>query len=254
MQTTDRFEHALPTVTLSQAAFAARLRVKNSIQCEHITAARHLDRARQFWIQRYQEVGLRSVDDRAAEVGEQQWGDDSEWQANVFVAYRVSEVWLDMSPRGGLERIECLREPDRHKTICGTVTLLTPLAHRRLGSAAAGDTASAGMKVGRITRLAIDHQATGDQVSGSYRSVFLELTGCMHQAALEMGLTHMDAIVHPRHAKLYRRIFNAKPIGDPFACADVQGSPGQYMRADISKPSRFHTRLRDRYEKSATEV
>lgn len=66
----------------------------------------------------------------------------------------------------------------------------------------------------------------------------------MHQTALEMGLTHMDAIVHPRHAKLYRRVFNAEPIGKPFACEEVSGALGQYMRADISKPSRFHERLR----------
>jgi hypothetical protein len=84
-----------------------------------------------------------------------------------------------------------------------------------------------------------------------YRTIFLAMVSCMRQFALEIGLTHFDAIVHPRHAKLYQRVFNAEPIGKEFRCEEVGGSLGQYIRLDIREPNQVHARMRDHFTKDA---
>ncbi|MCA9135293.1 MAG: hypothetical protein KDB00_01005 [Planctomycetales bacterium] len=160
------------------------------------------------------------------------------------MAFRSDGDRLGRSPAASDGTRRTSNEAAPHQ-ICGTVTLLSPRDND-------GDGRVGAPTIGRITRLAVDHSPFGTGITATgYRTIFLEMTSCMHRVALQMGLTHLDAVVHPRHAKLYRRVFGAEPIGETFACEEVGGSPGQYMRADITQPSHFHARLRDRYESKA---
>ncbi|WP_145208974.1 N-acyl amino acid synthase FeeM domain-containing protein [Planctomycetes bacterium TBK1r] len=249
---------AIISGTIRRPAMGAHtVHLHDSIRCVQATSARELARAQRFWIHRYREAGLQGVNQQTPSFDSLSLPQVpagpldppsriTNWRPMVFLAYysadpkQTRRAKLRSIPNRSMDR---LLAPEQ---ICGTVTLLVPNTHgamtKRTGSHA----------IGRITRLAVDHSWfwTGDTPTG-YRTVFLEMTSCMHRTALQAGLTHLDAIVHPRHAKLYRRVFGAEPIGKPFACEQVGGSPGQYMRADITQPSAFHARLRDRYQAKA---
>lgn len=218
------------------------------IQCSQAMSSRQLSDARQFWIHRYRQAGLQSLAGdppdfdhhripSVALIHDGLMPVPTRWQTSTFVAYQMAGE-SNFSGR--------MTDSERAGTLCGTVTLLSP-------SVDIGPVGDGVHMIGRITRLAVDHSplpTCGTPIG--YRTVFLEMTSCMHREALRMGLTHLDAIVHPRHAKLYRRVFGAIPIGDPFACDEVGGSLGQYMRADITKRNIFHARLRGRYEKESS--
>ncbi|QDV43273.1 hypothetical protein Enr13x_31280 [Stieleria neptunia] len=240
-----------------RATGADSIHLHDSIRCVQATSARELARAQRFWIHRYREAGLQGADQQTP-------GFDSlslpqvpanpldpstritNWRPTVFLAYystdpkQTRHAKLRSIPNRTVDRLEAAEQ------ICGTVTLMVPNQHGAMNMRTGAHA------VGRITRLAVDHSWfwAGDTPTG-YRTVFLEMTSCMHRTALQMGLTHLDAIVHPRHARLYRRVFGAEPIGKPFACEQVGGSPAQYMRADITQPNAFHARLRDRYQAKA---
>lgn len=230
-----------------QEIFGTVMQIRHSVYCRQARHAGEKALADRFWMRRYQQTGLLDPFSDGVEVTSEPrtcFPISSDWTPLVFVAYRVTEV---TSGETGDRRTQSPRFPirnQRSESVCGTVTLLVPTKRPADSSSATPEP----KRIGRVSRLAIDHQGVAGQSAASYRSVFLNLTGTMHQTALELGLTHMDAIVHPRHAKLYSRIFNAVPIGDPFECDEVRGAPGQYMRADISKPSRFHQRLRGDYD------
>lgn len=232
-----------------------QVRFHESLRCIHATSAKQLASAQRFWMHRYREAGLQSFDHHPAGfeslripgVATSGLGPVSEvsfWRPTTFLAFRFDGRGVRSRDHGnGLKRSSGEVVPGDQ--ICGTVTLLSP---RELGHVGHGGTPA----IGRITRLAVDHKPFGTAVTATgYRTIFLEMTSCMHRVALQMGLTHLDAIVHPRHAKLYRRVFGAEPIGETFSFEQVGGSPGQYMRADITQPSHFHARLRDRYEAKA---
>ena len=249
--------------TIRRPAMGAHnVHLHDSIRCVQATSAREFAQAQRFWIHRYREAGLQGANKQT--VNQQTPDFDSlslpqvpaspldsptrvtNWRPIVFLAYysadpkQTRRAKLRSIPNRSVDRLEASEQ------ICGTVTLMVPNQHGAT-TMRSGDHA-----IGRITRLAVDHSWfwTGDTPTG-YRTVFLEMTSCMHRTALQMGLTYLDAIVHPRHAKLYRRVFGAEPIGKPFACEQVGGSPGQYMRADITRPNAFHARLRDRYQAKA---
>lgn len=264
-----------------QASSSHTVRFDESIRCTQATSARQLSAAQQFWIHRYREAGLEAgmgrrqsqtfVAQRFEETLAAQESVDpvvtrdadsqvSNWRPVTYLAYRTgtrtirtdrSKSAADADSQDASGRLTVRREPVEQ--LCGTVTLLIPATEhdqQQGGPSSLAGHQRADHKIARITRLAVDHEpfASGNTPIG-YRTVFLTLTSYMHRAALSLGVTHLDAIVHPRHAKLYRRIFNAVPIGDPFACEDVGGSPGQYMRADITHPNRFHSRLRTSYQR-----
>ncbi|MCC9601659.1 hypothetical protein LOC67_13960 [Stieleria sp. JC731] len=230
---------------------STKVKVQQSVRCRKAKTQADLQRAEEFRQQRYQDVGLLSdsplrtspVKIAASPIV---FEENEQWTANVFLAFRTTQYWYDR--KRGFQSIAASAEPDCHEVICGTVTLLTPTAQIEspLNPTDQGSCLDQ-MKIGRVCRLAIEHESANGGATSSYRSVFLALTGLMHQTAIQFGLTHMDAIAHPRHAKLYRRIFNAVPIGEPFECQEVSGAPGQYMRADIATPTRFHERLRASY-------
>jgi hypothetical protein len=238
-----------------------RTGLQDSLRCVQAGTPKQLAQAQRFWVARYQRAGLVGADevgDLAGDVAFPQLPGDAgserlpelaqgRWRSMTFLAYRTLHWrfagWLQASETGSKTRRLDGHHGEARPTemLCGTVTLLSPQqpSARRAGTLA----------VGRITRLAIDHgMHPSATLAGRHSTIFLELTSQLHRAALERGLTHLDAIVHPRHAKLYRRVFHAVPIGEPFACDEVGGSPGQYLRADITRPSRFHARLRERFE------
>lgn len=238
------------------------------IRCVLATTGRDVAKAQRFWIHRYRQAGLLgfSNGDQSAHVTDQTQADhersdgtvpmrfQNQWNSMTFMAFQTCRWSLTPHPKSAVARQRGVGLHDGEQgcaeVLCGTVTLLSP----RLGSPAGAphgrvSSSESRERIGRITRLAIDHAGTGqDAASKGYRSVFLELTSHLHRYALGIGLTHLDAIVHPRHAKLYRRVFNAQAIGDPFPCDEVCGSPGQYMRADITRANQFHSRLRDRFQ------
>lgn len=238
---------------------AYSVRFNNALCCVQANSAKQLASAQQFWIHRYREAGLLGFDGNLPGFDQLRSlvhvpetiasvMPATNWRSTTFVAYRTGIVRLKSEARNRSDSDRISVGQQRIEQICGTVTLLSP--GDRDGRARSGDPV-----IGRITRLAIDHSSfsSGDTPAG-YRTIFLELTSCMHRAALGKGVTHLDAIVHPRHARLYRRVFGAIPIGEAFACQEVGGSPGQYMRADITRPNHFHARLRDRYEKAAASA
>ncbi|OYP31097.1 N-acyl amino acid synthase FeeM domain-containing protein [Rhodopirellula sp. MGV] len=243
----------------SRQLVSTKVKVRQSIHCRLATTPADLRRADEFRRQRYEDVGLLgkeaptdSPTTQLASASPVMFQEDRRWKANVFLAFRTTEYLFGVpNPRRSEGRNPFSK--DAHEVICGTVTLLTPTAEAVLGSGHESviqvfDPFACDGRVGRVCRLAIEHESADANSSTRYRSVFLALTGLMHQTAIEMGLTHMDAIVHPRHAKLYHRIFKARPIGEPFECQDVSGAPGQYMRANIAAPMRFHERLRSSYD------
>lgn len=213
------------------------------VVCMRASTAKQIASAQQLWKKQFRRVGLMNepseedilrtspTTSTGAEPAE-----STDWTAISINAYQNQSLSADVFGRrlDGQSTRPHRRDDATCGGICGTVTLLVPKAED--------------MTTGRITRLAIDHP---DQRLASsplaYRRVFLEMTSYLHQVAREYQLTHLEAFVHPRHAKLYRRVFNATPIGKPFACEDVAGAPAQLMKADIQHPKTFHRRLRARY-------
>ncbi|MCO8122517.1 hypothetical protein NHH03_12280 [Stieleria sp. TO1_6] len=192
------------------------------------TVGQHIN-AQKLWATRYHEAGLcnsdRPVDSLSQADHTCELAPAAMWRTVTFLAYQrvASQSTLDTP---ATERV------------CGTVTLLAP----EFESNDAGG-------IGKITRLAINQAPTnGPPHPDSYLRVFLELTSLLHRTALEMQLTHLEAVVHPRHAKLYRRIFKAEVIGQPFACEEVGGSPGQQIRMKITHADIIHTRIRAHFK------
>ncbi|WP_149498699.1 N-acyl amino acid synthase FeeM domain-containing protein [Roseiconus lacunae] len=234
----------------ARQVLSSKVKIQQSVQCRRAITAEDFKRAEEFRQHRYQEAGLLGESDTSSIQTARNrspvvFEEDQHWQALTFLAFRTTEYWFESrrGPRFSSEpRFRGDPTRDSREVICGTVTMLVSRSDHLSES-------SDHVGVGRVCRLAIEHDRGDSKTPTSYRGVFLSLTGLMHQTAIELGLSYMDAIVHPRHAKLYRRIFNAEPIGKPFICQEVSGAPGQYMRANIAKPSRFHQRLRDGYDK-----
>jgi hypothetical protein len=185
----------------------------------------------------------------------------------TFVAYWTRQTSIDTlrgDRFGASERFQ--------KTLCGTVTLLVPSEEQsrvpidgyglipntqqnsgnrqsdRISEGAKGEISAneTEQRIGKVTRLAIANSNDLGRTGGQ-QTVFFDLTAVLYQTALEMGVTHFDFIVHPRHAKLYERIFNANPVGAPFRCEEAGGNPAQFLRTDITNPDRIHARLRRYY-------
>ncbi|PNY37471.1 hypothetical protein C2E31_08100 [Rhodopirellula baltica] len=212
-----------------------------SVLCVRATTATQLSNGRHLWMSQFRKAGLLEERNEAKlrDPALPQSTNQGPWKAIAINAYRTVEGGLfrtfgrnRLNDDGG----ECT---NLYRGVCGTVTLLVPRDSSK--------------SVGRITRLAIDHAehaeiaTNGASTPIAYRTVFLELTSYLYQTAIEYGLTDLEAIVHPRHAKLYKRVFNATPIGKPFACEEVAGALAQLMQADIRDPKQFHPRLRERY-------
>lgn len=214
---------------------------KPSVFCVRATTSNQMVSGRRLWTSQFQKAGL--IDDSRVS--------SREAESLSIIGKTLPEQWTSVSinayqagsrvPKGVEDRSTGkATSQSRFDGVCGTVTLLVP---KRTD-----------LTVGKITRLAIDSSQQAQSGSPiAYRCVFLELTSFLYQTAVEYGLTDLEAIVHPRHAKLYRRVFNAKPIGKPFDCEAVAGAPAQLMRADIRDPKLFHPRLRECYVERSSQ-
>ena len=185
-------------------------RAKHQLNCIRCQDASQLSRAADFWKSRYLESGLSSPPERRRQQARQ----------HVFVVYH-----------------EIVRTGHRTHTaqllarrVCGTATLTAP---------------TRGATIGCVTRLAIDSSRLMANLFGKV-GIFAALTSSLHAFSIANELTHLEAIVHPRHARLYRRVFGAEPIGEPFNCVEV-GAQAQRMRAQIEYPQDYHLRLRGHF-------
>ena len=59
-----------------------------------------------------------------------------------------------------------------------------------------------------------------------YIDTLASLGRLIAQAAAEQNIDALVAVVHPKHARLYKRILGFKQIGDCFACPYAKGAPG----------------------------
>ncbi|MEO1525536.1 MAG: hypothetical protein AAFX06_08865 [Planctomycetota bacterium] len=185
-------------------------RARHQLHCGPCTSLAQQADAVEFWKSRYLESGLNSPPETPVRSGEE----------HVLV---VSHEILRVEPSKNASELLASR-------ICGTATLSMP---------------QPGSSIGRVTRLAIDSSPLMAKLFGKV-GIFAALAGCLHAHAISKQLTHLDATVHPRHARLYRRVFGAQPIGDVFQCGEV-GADAQRMRAQIERPQVYHQRLRSHF-------
>ena len=201
---------AMTNDLVSQIHMTHFFRAEHQLNCLQCRDNDELSQAASFWRSRYRETGLNSPSENFG----------SPAQRYVFaVMHEIVCVGQRAQPARVLSR-----------RVCGTATLTMPNADSAIGT---------------VTRLAIDNSRLMANLFGKV-AVFSRLTSCLHAFSLSQRLTHLEAIVHPRHARLYRRAFGAEPIGEPFECPEV-GAEAQRMRAQIERPQAYHQRLRDHY-------
>ncbi|QEF99672.1 hypothetical protein Mal15_37380 [Stieleria maiorica] len=108
---------------------------------------------------------------------------------------------------------------------------------------------------GITSRLRAEQQTFGEvcaltvtpERSRSSGEIFGQLTRLMTFFSRRIGLDVLVAIVHPRHAKFYRRAMGFEPIGDIEEIQQVCGQPGLPILCRINERSRFHPRWRNFY-------
>ncbi|MEL6105521.1 MAG: hypothetical protein AAFU85_05780 [Planctomycetota bacterium] len=185
-------------------------RARHQLHCAPCQDRAEQSRAVEFWRSRYRETGLHSPPDPITRLGEYHV---------LVVSHQIVRVGHRTHPQQLLS-----------SRVCGTATLTIP---------------NSGSATGRVTRLAIDSSPLMGRLFGKV-GIFAELASCLHSVALSKQLTHLEAVVHPRHGRLYRRVFGAQPIGEVFRCGEV-GAEAQRMRAQIEQPRAYHRRLRSHF-------
>jgi len=124
---------------------------------------------------------------------------------------------------------------ERNAQVIGTVTLATRLA------ALPAFTSHPELKdplrflpsrVGEIMSLAI---APLDPSEAPPADTFWRLTRLLIHFARAQSLDHLIAVVHPRHAKFYRRALGFELIGQERPCPTVDCRPGVPLMVDIRR-------------------
>ncbi len=85
-----------------------------------------------------------------------------------------------------------------------------------------------GRKLGEISGLAIDPSFTSASIH-----VLIGLVRLVHARALELGLTDVVAACHPKHGRLFQRLFFFEEIGAPKMYESLSGAPAVAVRLDL---------------------
>jgi len=102
-------------------------------------------------------------------------------------------------------------------------------------------------RVGEITSLAIASPDSSDATKALSADVFWRLTRLLIHFARAQSLDHLIAVVHPRHAKVYRRVLGFEAIGQERPCPTVDCLPGIPLMVNINQAIGLRPRQRDNY-------
>ncbi|TWT81131.1 hypothetical protein CA13_25790 [Planctomycetes bacterium CA13] len=92
-------------------------------------------------------------------------------------------------------------------------------------------------RVGEITSLAIEPS------EAPRGEIFAQLNRLMGHFAMEKGLDYLTAVVHPRHAKFYRKALGAEQISNIARCSTVRGNAGVVVAIKVNDSLRYRSRL-----------
>lgn len=92
-----------------------------------------------------------------------------------------------------------------------------------------------GRQLAEISGLAIDPRYAPLSIL-----LVMNLVKMLYRYSVELGVTDLVAACHPRHARLYRRLFLFEPIGEVRTYRSVNDAPAVALRLDL-------TRVEERY-------
>ncbi len=104
------------------------------------------------------------------------------------------------------------------------------------------DSLPQGARVAEVTSLAIDNE-----IAPHTSEIFLGLLQLVQLFALSSGIDHAVAVVHPKHAKVYKKAMGFRVIGDAAPCGRVDGRPGVALLGKIDQASLCLPRWQNRF-------